>query len=276
MTSYFDRKSCEIDKASSRGDDPEGIAVSQELERIELEMVRDASLAAELPGCPASIRRSIHAAIRKYGVASQPGNFGWSGVDTNVEWGMRLERMTNSLHDSFHALGRSAAHRTDSPMSPVRFAIGRGADYRARLDTPIDEDAFQQEGEPSSPWESIVETIDARGISAEDFCARVGLDASALCADSCDVTAVANAGRHVDIDEAFAAKLADVIGPNAEFWLARERNYRRDVVRLHEQRAKLADIADYLTNVADDPDLPRRVRRSLRRYANALKPREEG
>jgi plasmid maintenance system antidote protein VapI len=270
MTSYFDRKSCEIDKAYSLGDDPEGIAVSQELERIELEMVRDVSLAAELPGCPASIRRSIHEAIRKYGVASQPG---WSGVDTNLERRWLLERMTNSLHDSFHVLGSSAAHRTDSPMSPLRFAIGRGADYRARLDTPIDEDAFQQEGEPSSPWESIVEIIEARGISAEDFCARVGLDAATLCADSCDVTAIANAGRHVDIDEAFAAKLADVIGPNAEFWLARERNYRRDVVRLHEQRAKLADLADYLTNAADDPDLPRRVRRSLRRYANVLKPK---
>ena len=86
MTAYFDRKGSEIVKSLSLSTDPEDVVVSQELERIELEMVRDVSLAAELPGCPASIRRSIHAAIRKYGVVSQPGNSYWSCVDSNEEW----------------------------------------------------------------------------------------------------------------------------------------------------------------------------------------------
>ena len=275
MTAYFDRKGSEIVKSLSLSTDPEDVVVSQELERIELEMVRDVSLAAELPGCPASIRRSIHTTIRKYGVASQPGNFGWSGVDSNAEWRRRLDRMASDLHDSFHALAYSAPHRTDNPLNPVRTAIGRGDDCRARLDTPLDEDAYQPEGEPSSPWESIAEIISARGMSVYDFCSRVGIEASTFGADALDINVILGGSNYVEFDEAFAQKVADVLGPNAEFWIEREKNYRRDLLRNHEQRAKLADLADYLTNIADDPDLPRRVRRSMKRYADVLRPKAQ-
>ncbi len=274
MTAYFDRKGSELHEAfADDSEDRESYVVSQELERIELEMVRDVSLAAELPGCPASIRRSIHAAIRKYGVVSQPGNSYWSCVDSNEEWRDRLGCMANDLHDAFHALAYSAPHRTDNPLRPLLTALGHGEEFRSRLDTTIDEDAYQPEGEPSSPWESIVEIIEARGMSVDDFCSRVGIEASTFGTDALDIDVILRGSNYIEFDDAFAQRVADVLGPNAEFWIAREKNYMHDLLRNHEQRAKLADIADYLTNVADDPDLPRSVRRSMKRYADVLRPK---
>ena len=72
----------------------------------------------------------------------------------------------------------------------------------------------------SSPWDTIVDLIDESGVSDAEFSASIGVP-----------VAVLRAEERPPLDAALCERLAAVLGPNVEFWHARERNYRAAMAR---------------------------------------------
>ncbi|OCW21068.1 hypothetical protein BB029_23955 [Pseudomonas sp. S3E12] len=90
----------------------------------------------------------------------------------------------------------------------------------------------------SPPGETILDILSDREISPESLARNIGYDLNCI-KDLFD-------GSH-EIGEHLAHKLADAIGPDAEFWLTREQQYREDVSRIYRKTSKaeenwLADL----------------------------------
>jgi HTH-type transcriptional regulator / antitoxin HigA len=75
----------------------------------------------------------------------------------------------------------------------------------------------------SPPGDTILSILEEKNESVETFSSKMG----------CPVEWVYRllAGEE-PIDEPIAMKLSEVVGSTCRFWLARERNYRRDKIRL--------------------------------------------
>lgn len=84
----------------------------------------------------------------------------------------------------------------------------------------------------SPPGETILDILSDREISPECLARNIGYDLNG-------VTALFNGSQ--EISEHLAYRLADAIGPDAEFWLTREKQYREDVSRIFRPTSKTED-----------------------------------
>lgn len=84
----------------------------------------------------------------------------------------------------------------------------------------------------SPPGETILDILSDREISPECLARNIGYDLNGI-------KALFN-GSH-EISELLAHKLAEAIGPDAEFWLTREKQYREDVSRIYRATSKTED-----------------------------------
>ncbi|MBI6703294.1 ImmA/IrrE family metallo-endopeptidase [Pseudomonas viridiflava] len=84
----------------------------------------------------------------------------------------------------------------------------------------------------SPPGETILDILYDRQISPESLAEHIGYDAK-------NISALFN-GRE-EISERLAQRLAAAIGPDAEFWLNREKQYRDDVSRIYRNTSKAED-----------------------------------
>jgi plasmid maintenance system antidote protein VapI len=84
----------------------------------------------------------------------------------------------------------------------------------------------------SPPGETILDILSDREISPECLADNIGYDLDGI-------KALFN-GSH-EINEHLAHKLAEAIGPDADFWLAREQQYREDVSRIYRKTSKTED-----------------------------------
>lgn len=84
----------------------------------------------------------------------------------------------------------------------------------------------------SPPGETILDILSDLEISPECLAKNIGYDVSGI-------NSLLN-GSH-KISEHLAYKLADAIGPDAEFWMAREQQYREDVSRIYRETSKAED-----------------------------------
>lgn len=84
----------------------------------------------------------------------------------------------------------------------------------------------------SPPGETILDILYDREISPECLARDIGYDLNGI-------KSLFNGS--LKIGELLAHKLAEVIGPDAEFWLAREQQYREDVSRIYRKTTKTED-----------------------------------
>ncbi|WP_424818118.1 helix-turn-helix transcriptional regulator, partial [Pseudomonas viridiflava] len=84
----------------------------------------------------------------------------------------------------------------------------------------------------SPPGETILDILYDRQISPESLAEHIGYDAK-------NISALFN-GRE-EISERLAQRLAAAIGPDAEFWLNREKQYRDDVSRIYRNTTRAED-----------------------------------
>lgn len=84
----------------------------------------------------------------------------------------------------------------------------------------------------SPPGETILDILSDREISPECLARNIGYDVKGI-------NSLLNGSD--EISEYLAHKLADAIGPDAEFWLAREQQYREDVSRIYRDTSKTED-----------------------------------
>ncbi|MGX4729637.1 ImmA/IrrE family metallo-endopeptidase [Pseudomonas corrugata] len=84
----------------------------------------------------------------------------------------------------------------------------------------------------SPPGETILDILSDREISPECLARSIDYDLNSM-------EALFN-GSH-EISEKLAHKLAEAIGPDADFWLAREQQYREDVSRIYRKTSKTED-----------------------------------
>ncbi len=84
----------------------------------------------------------------------------------------------------------------------------------------------------SPPGETILDILSDREISPECLARDIGYDLNGI---------YALFDGSQEISELLAHKLADAIGPDAEFWLSREQQYREDVSRIYRHTSKAED-----------------------------------
>jgi len=84
----------------------------------------------------------------------------------------------------------------------------------------------------SPPGETILDILSDREISPECLAKNVGYDLNYI-------ENLFNGKQ--EISEQLAHKLAETIGPDAEFWLTRERQYRDDVSRIYRNTTRTED-----------------------------------
>ncbi|RJX77851.1 ImmA/IrrE family metallo-endopeptidase [Pseudomonas sp. LS-2] len=84
----------------------------------------------------------------------------------------------------------------------------------------------------SPPGETILDILSDREISPECLAKDIGFDVN-------NISALFNGKQ--EICEKLAHRLADAIGPDAQFWLTREQQYREDVSRIFRHTSKAED-----------------------------------
>ncbi|NMZ58615.1 ImmA/IrrE family metallo-endopeptidase [Pseudomonas nitroreducens] len=87
----------------------------------------------------------------------------------------------------------------------------------------------------SSPGETILDILCDREIPKQIFADQVGLDID--CAESL-------LAGDFEITESLACQLSEILGPNADFWINRERQYREDLTRIYRDLTE--DETDWL------------------------------
>lgn len=154
MTTYFDDKATQIGEVQRciaqlhRVGGPDGeaaVEVSNRLDAIENELVRDVTICAEWPGCPEQIRNAIHVIVLRYAPSHQPHNAlnpvapDYEDLDGHVRC---IGDLCSALHTIFHDLAsmsrhdRAPAFFTDSPLAPLHDLIGEGGHRRSRMLAP--------------------------------------------------------------------------------------------------------------------------------------------
>lgn len=84
----------------------------------------------------------------------------------------------------------------------------------------------------SPPGETIIDILSDREISPESLARNIGYDINGI-------NSLLN-GSH-EISDLLAHQLADAIGPDADFWITREKQYREDVSRIYRCTSKEED-----------------------------------
>lgn len=84
----------------------------------------------------------------------------------------------------------------------------------------------------SPPGETILDILSDREISPESLARNIGYDINGI-------NSLLN-GSH-EISDLLAHQLADAIGPDADFWITREKQYREDVSRIYRCTSKEED-----------------------------------
>lgn len=84
----------------------------------------------------------------------------------------------------------------------------------------------------SPPGETILDIISDLEITPQSLARNIGYDLAGL---------YALLDGSQEINENLAHKLASVIGPDADFWLSREQQYREDVSRIFRSTSKIED-----------------------------------
>lgn len=84
----------------------------------------------------------------------------------------------------------------------------------------------------SPPGETILDILSDREISPESLARDIGYDLNGI-------NALFNGSQEISVH--LAHKLADAIGPDADFWLTREQQYREDVSRVYRHTSKKED-----------------------------------
>lgn len=128
MTGYFDSMHSEVH--ATRG--LEENAAMDALTAIEERVVRDVTLAAELPSFPEEYIDSIAAVVMRYGVATTPIEH-LADVDDADEYRERLLRMESDLHSTFHGVAHVLGGGWDNPTRGVREIISRGEERRYEI-----------------------------------------------------------------------------------------------------------------------------------------------
>jgi addiction module HigA family antidote len=81
----------------------------------------------------------------------------------------------------------------------------------------------------SAPGETIQDLLVMRGISLKDLAIKMLVSPDELRKIVYEAA---------EIEAGMAEKLARALGPSVEFWLAREKNYRDDLIRLAKEKEK--------------------------------------
>lgn len=136
MTAYFDTFASEVDKAVRLdAAAPQEERQWERLAELEERIVREVTLAVELPGFPADLRLAAHRAMVVHGVTTQPQSCfpAWADISDPLELAEHLRRMGSDLHTVFHALSRREIGETDDPTARAREYLSAGEDARLAI-----------------------------------------------------------------------------------------------------------------------------------------------
>lgn len=87
----------------------------------------------------------------------------------------------------------------------------------------------------SHPGETILETIEYYGLTVENLVAQTGLSLSTL---------VLLIDGKIEIDENIALKLEDSLSIPKDFWIEREKNYRKKVMEVYIKYKESMSVSD--------------------------------
>ena len=99
---------------------------------LELELVREVTIATELGKFPEHIRDLIHKKIVQYGVASKPAKYQRRDAEESDEI-RSVGDMIEALHSVFHMLTKEPGDFSDDPMAVLNAAESSGQEYRDEL-----------------------------------------------------------------------------------------------------------------------------------------------
>ena len=101
---------------------------------LEMELVRDVTVCAMLPGFPEDLKRPIHETVLKYGIHTLPRNAAPRDFETFDQHRELLRRLSSDLHTIFHAVGHSESPGfSDNPLSGLRNLYDKGDEEREAL-----------------------------------------------------------------------------------------------------------------------------------------------
>lgn len=123
MTAYFDQVGDRIQQVWGQPGAP--FSNYEEIEAVEMDMVRDCLVCSEMPGFPVDFRNQLHHAILRHGVRSLPINAPEPDIDP-LEHKRRLQCLCSDLHTIFHQVVRWASEDplnrpfSDDPRTPIQ------------------------------------------------------------------------------------------------------------------------------------------------------------
>ena len=143
MTTYFDTMSRNARDAFLRGS-------WDELHEVEKELVRDITLAIELPGFPEDLRLAAHRALLGCAVVTLPEGLtqelkGWGDPPDIDDYSTWLGESIHALHTIFHAYARRTGE-SDGPLRRVSYYLTRGDDAREAIYKAV------QKERGTGPW----------------------------------------------------------------------------------------------------------------------------
>jgi hypothetical protein len=130
MTAYFD------DIQTALLDVPEGVFLPSWFTPIEQNLVRDVSIASELPHFPKGFRKKANKLILQWGVTTLPDNLEFD-YDRDEQAIARIRRLASELHSLFHEIARSMESQgfqrnMDNPLAFLALLADK-SEYRRLL-----------------------------------------------------------------------------------------------------------------------------------------------